>query len=143
MKLQNITALIILFTVLFFGKTEATAQEVGELTRDLLSPRLVAVKFHADWCTECKKMANITTDLQNRFDGKPILFLTFDRTNTSSRHSAELLASALGLEEIYKKYQGTGFIVLIEWKSKKVLKMLTPENSMDDIVQTITNAITY
>jgi hypothetical protein len=110
-------------------------------SKKLLSPVIVAVKFHADWCSESNQFGNIMTDLQNRFDGNPVLFITFDRTNISTRNRAKLLASALNLQEIYKKYQGTGFIVLIDWKSKKDLKTLTPENSIDVIVQSVANAM--
>ena len=70
MKSQSIAASVFLFISLFFGLTAATAQEEREVTKDLLSPRLIAVKFHADWCTECKRMADIIIDLQNRMEIK-------------------------------------------------------------------------
>ena len=149
MKIQALIALLFLGVGMFFNQPSAAedsiesplSEETME-TKKLLSPLLAVVKFHADWCPESRALKNIIPNLQNRFDGRPVLFLKFDRTNISTRNKAELLATALQLEEIYKKYQGTGFIVLIEWKTKKDLKTLTPDNSMDVIVQSITNAMT-
>src|SRR3990172_3112289 len=125
MKLIDILIFLILCSGLFFYQPviaedmmDSSSSTEASGSHKLLSPRIVTVKFHADWCPESNQMGDIMTGLQNSFDGKPVFFITFDRTNISSCNRTELLASALGLGEIYKRYQGTGFIILIDWNSK-------------------------
>jgi hypothetical protein len=64
-------------------------------------PQIVAVKFHGDRCGSCRKMGTAFTDLQNKLDGSPILFVQLDLTNNTTKHQAVLLASALGLSKAY------------------------------------------
>lgn len=96
-------------------------------------PDLVAVKFHADWCGSCKKMGSIFTDLRNKFDGKPVLFVTLDLTNVSTRGQAELMAGALGLKQVYDAHPGTGFILLVDPDSHKVLDKLTSDKNIKEV----------
>jgi len=108
---------------------------------DIQSPQLIAVKFHADWCGSCKKMGTVFTDLQNKFDGQPVLFVTLDRTNMSTRNQSELLASALGLKNTYVNNSGTGFILLIEPNSNKVLKKITATQTIKEMAKEISDSM--
>jgi thiol-disulfide isomerase/thioredoxin len=73
------------------------------------APQIVAVKFHGDWCGSCKKMGPIFSDLQNKLDGTPVLFVQLDLTNNTTTHQAQLMASALGLEKVYVNNPGNRF----------------------------------
>ena len=97
---------------------------------DVPTPKLIAVKHHGDWCGSCKKMGTTFTDLRNKFDGQPILFVTLDLTNVSTRNQSELLASALGLKTVYQNNPGTGFILLINPQTQKVVKKLTADQDL-------------
>ncbi len=104
---------------------------------EIPSPKLIAVKHHGDWCGSCKKMGSIFTDLRNKFDGQPVLFVTLDLTNISTRNQSELLAAALGLQSVYKNNPGTGFILLVDPKTHRVVKKLTA----DQDIKTMSKAI--
>lgn len=114
----------VLFLMLFF--TLAPQLQAG----DVPTPKLIAVKHHGDWCGSCKKMGTTFTDLRNKFDGQPILFVTLDLTNVSTRNQSELLASALGLKSIYQNNPGTGFILLINPQTHQVVKKLTANQDL-------------
>lgn len=88
-------------------------------------PKLIAVKFHGDWCGSCKKMGSVFTDLTNKLDGTPVLFVELDRTNNTTSHQSSLLASALGLGDVYQSNPGTGFILLIDGKTREITGKLT------------------
>ena len=79
-------------------------------------PKIIAVKFHADWCGACKAMGSVFTDLRNKLDGEPVLFVELDFTNATTRHQAMLLTSALGISPALKENPGTGFILLFDEK---------------------------
>lgn len=93
-------------------------------------PEILAVKFHADWCGSCKRMGPVFEDLRNKYDGKPILFVELDLTNGTTRSQAEYLASALGFGDVYAQNQGTGFILLLDGKSRKQLAKLTSDQDI-------------
>ncbi len=105
------------------------------------APKLLAVKFHADWCGSCKKMGDIFTDLTNKFDGSPVLFVTLDKTNITTKNQAELMVSSLGIDDAYDKNQGTGFILLLNPSSKKVITKLGANQSLKDMVKKIESVL--
>ncbi len=90
----------------------------------VVKPKLIALKFHADWCGSCKAMGPVFSDLQNKLDGKPVLFYQLDFTNNTTKHQAYLMASALDVDSVVNENPGTGFILLIDAKSKKVLQSI-------------------
>ncbi len=102
-------------------------------------PDLIAVKFHADWCGSCKKMGNVFSDLNNKFDGKSVLFVELDKTNMTTSHQAKMLASALGLEAIYEQNKGTGFILILDARTKAVKAKLTASDGIKDMTKEILN----
>jgi thiol-disulfide isomerase/thioredoxin len=104
-------------------------------------PRLIAVKFHGDWCGSCKKMGPVFTDLQNKLDGSPILFVKLDLTNNTTKHQAQLMAAALGLSKTYHDNLGTGFILLIDGKTKQVAAKLTADMTLKQMAAEIQNRI--
>lgn len=93
-------------------------------------PDLLAVKFHADWCGSCKKMGTVFEDLRNKYDGKSVLFVTLDLTNGTTRSQAEFLAAALGFGDVYAQNYGTGFILLLDGKSRQQLSKLTADQNI-------------
>lgn len=93
-------------------------------------PDLLAVKFHADWCGSCKKMGTVFEDLRNKYDGKSVLFVTLDLTNSTTRSQAEFLASALGFGNVYAQNTGTGFILLLDGESRQQVAKLTADQNI-------------
>lgn len=109
----------------------APVQASTEDEEVVVSPEIIALKFHADWCGSCRAMGPIFTDLRNKFDTKPVLFLELDHTSEPSRRQAEYLAAALGLQEVWKQDGGsTGFILLIDADTHEVLVRLTKEQDL-------------
>jgi thiol-disulfide isomerase/thioredoxin len=105
-------------------------------------PKVVAVKFHADWCGSCQKMGDAMTHLQNKYDGKPVLFVTLDLTNQTARNQAELLATRLGLGALWDtKKSSTGFIALVDAQSGKVVDTLTSDLGVKQMGARIVKAL--
>lgn len=94
------------------------------------SPDVVAVKFHADWCGSCKRMGPVFEDLRNKYDGESVLFVELDLTNGTTKSQAEFMASALGFGDVYAQNQGTGFILLLDGKTRQQLAKLTADQNI-------------
>lgn len=106
------------------------------------SPKLLAVKFHADWCAACQRMGKATTHLKNRLDGRSVLFVTLDMTHKSKKRRARFLASALGLQSVWRRYHHqTGMILIIRRKTKKVVARLTSSMSVKNMAKRIASLL--
>jgi thiol-disulfide isomerase/thioredoxin len=113
------------------AEPNAPVQATSAEDEKVASPEVIALKFHADWCGSCRAMGPVFTDLGNKFDTKPVLFLELDHTSEPSRRQAEYLAAVLGLQEVWKKDGGsTGFILLIDADTHEVLAKLTKEQDI-------------
>ncbi len=127
--------IVVLFTLLI------SHTGFSQNKNDINTPKLLAVKFHADWCRICRAMGPVFEDLQNKMDGSDVLFVKLDFTNNQTKHQANLLGSELGLKDILKQnYKRTGFVLVIDAKTKKVLKKLTVDDdvySMETKIKTL------
>ncbi len=101
-------------------------------------PTVIVAKFHADWCGSCKAMGEVMSDLTNKLDGQPALFVTFDLTNQATTRRSALLASGLGLGDVFDQHgSGTGFLLVVDAQTRSVKGKLTREQSFKDMVATI------
>lgn len=96
------------------------------------APKLIVAKSHADWCGSCKVIEPNFVDLQNKFDGKPLLFLKLDFTNQTTTNQTALLAGQLGLDSSLTDQVKTGFIAVMD-SDGKILKKFTKTDSLSDM----------
>lgn len=121
---------LMLFALSFVGITEGRAQSSD--------PKLLAVKFHADWCKSCRAMGSAFEDLQNAVSDQPIEFVLLDFTDENTRAQADQKVEEHGLTDLIKKHAGTGFILLVDNDEKKVKKILNKKHSHDQMVKAVT-----
>ena len=99
--------------------------------------KLYALKFHADYCGACKALTPSLTELHSKLEGEGVEFVKFDFTSAESKKKSEKIASELGVSDIYKDNQGTGFVLLVDAESKETVGKLTSQQSVDDMYTTI------
>ncbi len=120
--------LFALLGLMFLAGTPVRGAEASKVG----APKIIAVKFHADWCGARKAMRSVFTVLRNKLDGQPVLFVELDLTNATTRHQSILLASALGIGRALKEKPGTGFILLFD-EQRRVKGKLTARQSLKEM----------
>ena len=125
-NVKNLALLFIFLSGLVFSNV--FSQEKKE------SPTLYAVVFHADNCADSKLMAPNVKKLQNELEGKKVEFIKFDFSTNESKGRTQALANKLGLSNVLASNQGTGFVVLVDAKSKEEKAILTTKQSLDEML---------
>ena len=107
-----------------------------------VAPRVLAVKFWHEYCYLCKELDPSYSDVMQRFDESQVLFVTFDMSTQLSRNQAALLASTLGVRDVYDEVLGSGgFVVLIDAHDKRRLGKLTADQARDEMTASIREAL--
>jgi thiol-disulfide isomerase/thioredoxin len=105
------------------------------------APRVIALSFYADWCPGCQELKPKLESLMKAAGRQPCLFVKLDQTNKESRQ-AEYLVAALGLGELWKEHGGqTGFTLLVEPRSKKVVGRLTGDQDIETMQSSLRFAL--
>ncbi|MDN5210530.1 thioredoxin domain-containing protein [Fulvivirgaceae bacterium BMA12] len=145
MKILRIIGLLFLFMVSVNGVGHTAINPVIDLEVHALEhsevPKLVVVKFHADWCGSCKAMGPVVTDLTNKLDGQSVLFTQLDFTNNSTKHQSFLLASVLGIDDVVVNNEGTGFLLVIDGKTKQVKATPTRHQTVKEMTKVIADLL--
>ena len=101
------------------------------------SSKIAAIKFHADYCGACKKLAPKISQLETTFKDQGVVFVKFDLTDDASKKKTKEFAANEGLESVLESNKGTGFIVLYDLKNKKVLGKLKNSQDVTEMEKTI------
>jgi thiol-disulfide isomerase/thioredoxin len=112
--------------------------------RELPSPKLIAVYFHADYCPNCKILGPTLAAARKEgaLDTKPVLFVTLDLTRPESIHQSILNASALGIAPyVQKQGSGTGYVALLSADGKTELARFERTATTNDIITAITSQL--
>jgi thiol-disulfide isomerase/thioredoxin len=132
-------AFLIVAVIFLLLASTAIAQDQN---KPIETPRVIAVKFHADWCGSCKAMGSTFEELQAKFDTLPVLYVVLDQTRDFNRKQSAFLAHSLGLDDVWVEYGGkTGFILLIDGSTKEVITKLTHRQSLKEMGAMITETI--
>ena len=100
-------------------------------------PAAVVVKMHADWCPSCKALEPTLAELKSELKDEPVLFLTLDITNPVNTEQSRLLAESLGIENLVKKNNKTGLVLVYDPKTMKTKHVFTKSDDMDNMKDSI------
>lgn len=110
------------FGLFGFGSQTASASSVAAAVSEVAAPKLLVVKYHADWCGKCKAMEAPFETARAALAEEPVLFVTFDFTDTTHAKQSEYLASVLGFDDAWGQYERqTGFGLIVDPASGKVV----------------------
>jgi len=104
--------------------------------------KVIAAKFHADWCGFCKQMGPVFEELQAKYDQQPVLFVELDQTRQFDRRQSAYLAREMGLEGVWERNGGkTGFVLLIDPASGQVVRRLTHDQGLKQMGAALQDAV--
>lgn len=105
-------------------------------------PEVLGVMFYADTCGSCKVLDPKIEAVKSSFLTKPVLFVKLDHSNDGTKNQSALLAGSLGLGEVYKAQEkASGFMLIVNADSKKVLGKLTRDMSEAEIKAELDKAL--
>lgn len=105
-------------------------------------PKVVGLLFYADWCASCKVLEPKLNEVKKQFMDQPIYFTRVDMTDDSTQKQSGMLAEWVGLGEIYREHAPkTGFMLLIDPQTKKVLSKLTKTQSEAELKTAMEDAL--
>jgi len=138
---HKLTTVILLLSLLSITAI-AQAQEKQPPKQKVEPPKVLAVLFYADWCSSCKELEPKLNKVKRDFEGKPILFTRFDLTDEFTNDQAARYAALLGLANYYTENAGkTGYMLLIDSQSKKVLGRINKQDSSEAMKAALTSAL--
>ncbi len=121
---------------------EGSASQNEPEASAVVGPKIIAVKFHADWCGYCKAMGGVYEEMQAKFDQQPVLWITLDQTRENNRKQSEYLAQALNMNDIWAENGGkTGFILLVNTRTRRVVDKLTHEQTLKEMGAKLVEAV--
>jgi hypothetical protein len=122
----TITIGVTVLAVTFFQIGLASGEK-----KELKRPEITVAFFYADWDPVCLRVDTGMERLANKYDGRPVLGILLDVSNQTNRHHAELLASALGLDEAWNANgDKTGIAYIVDSQTGEILDTLTDEDDM-------------
>lgn len=124
-----------LLIMTFILPLQAQAEAVHHKT-----PELIGVLYYADWCGSCKTLDPQIEKARGKagLDDMPIVFVRMDLTDTTTSAQSAMLASSLGLGDLYADNKGkTGYMAVIDANTKEVVARIDKTMSADDIAVTI------
>lgn len=105
------------------------------------APKVIALAFYADWCPGCKALKPKLEEAMKDAASQPFLNVKLDQTDKGSRQ-AEYMLAALGLGDLWKEHAGkTGFVLLVDAKTRKVVSTITYKQDVKEIKSTLMAAL--
>lgn len=135
---------ILLFISIIFSLTNAYdfTEKATNPTSAEQEISVIAMYMYADWCGACQAIKPKMEAAKQEFTGKPVLFAKMDMTNDFSAHQSKLLASRLGLLEIFNQNEGkTGFVLLVDANTSEIIGKITTDDDVQGIVKKISDSI--
>lgn len=143
--LKRNSILIITVLVAMAGLAIAQSPRTTSTQRQASSaegPKVIAIKFHADWCGYCKAMGPVFEEMQAKYDQQPVLYVRLDQTREAGRRQAQYMARALGMGDIWTEYGGkTGFVLLVDGTTGEVIEKLTHDQSLKAMGASLREAV--
>jgi thiol-disulfide isomerase/thioredoxin len=123
-------------------KAEQGKQEHPKAEHPKQAHDVIGMLFFADWCAACKELEPKLDAVRRGYAERPIRFTRVDLTDDAAKEQSARRAEEAGLSAVYAKHADkTGFVLLIDARTKKVLDRLVATQTADEMRTTIDGAL--
>ena len=107
------------------------------------SPKLIAVIMKANWCPVCQANGQrMGTEVMPAFkDNTKMQFLPNDLTDEKTKKESKVALEKFGLYKTISKETGTGQLILVDAKTKKVLKKISLAEPTAKVISEINSVL--
>lgn len=145
MKLQFLITLLII--LISFGCISPyiqrlTNEEIEDKINKAKNSKLIVLDVYHNRCKTCKYIEPIIKELEVKYaENNNVVFLKYDLSNLFTINDSIKIATALGLETIYKSQKYSGIVIFINPKTKEVIKDLIAEYNINEYTKIIESNI--
>ena len=107
-------------------------------------PKIMIVKFHAEWCGTCTRLEPTLVELKEKFEKKPIQWVVLDLTDEKTQSKAAYLAESLGISNhLQENGRKTGSLRVLNASTKELISTLTKKMNKDEMALAISKALEH
>jgi len=138
--MRKFILITILFSSVLFTLNSCKDQQnkSAQKVENAASNDLLLVKYHADWCGSCKALTPMLKELNGKLSGKKVKYVELNFTDKETTALARSQATNLGLSGFLTEKQKTGYVAIIDAKTKKELGKLTKTQSVSEMYGQVT-----
>jgi len=117
---------------------EGQSGRLQEIKVEARKPKLILVKFHADWCPICRALEPAWEDANERMAADDILFVRLDRTDKRTSRQSAFHMATLGIPEAWRTYsRQNGLMVLFDTETGEKLEVFSGRTAGESVAEKI------
>ncbi len=112
-------------------QSQAEKENIQNIVNKTNNSKLIVLDVYHNRCETCKVIEPVFEKLQlDYLQNSDIVFLKYDLSNPFTIIKSRRIATALGLESIYKSQRYSGIVLFIDSKTKQVVDTLIGESDV-------------
>ena len=137
--MKKLSLLLSLFLLTTGSFTKSYGEEI-DLGPGMI-PKVYVVEIFVDTCPECATITPKVERLRYTYSNHPVLFVRLDYSNFTTSIQANLLASALGIQDQVKSQSKSGLILMISPETGETLKSFDYFSSLQEMKTVLNKSI--
>ncbi len=110
----------------------------AQLDANYKYPKMIAMMIDAAGCGPCRTLESKLSGIRDGFLDEDILFVTMDVTTEATRHQANMLAAAIGIEFVlHQNWDEPGKLLIVDPSRVYAVKTITADMEPDEIAAAI------
>jgi hypothetical protein len=134
---------LIFIYVFLFSINNVSLAQVGNNENQSGNKKLIVLVNTAKWCPVCKANGpRVEKNVLSKYrENKDYQIMINDLSNKDTKKASEQEYVAAGIQEVAKSNKGTGVIYFIDYKSKRLISMISVAKTDEEIIYAFDKAL--